>query len=329
MNKKINSIPLENILFWDIEVVREFETLEVDSEAFKLFRLKHRNRDTDEFLSDDEVFSLYNRLAGLNPTHNRIVCLSMGFVKDNTINLKSLTGTQSEIITQFSKVLNKGYIPCGWNIVKFDFPMLRLKAFQEGIVDYAPDNFNDAGKKEWAMTEVKYQTNIIDLMLQYQGSHYVPSTLAEACYLLNVPTSKDDIDGSQVSDVYYTEGIDRISTYCEKDVIACIHILQRMRGEELITNIVQRDGDTKKEPNVLEKLNKENYLSDAIKKEILAKLKEAKVTKKMRPHLEDIFISTYVKSDFSTEDSTATDDDETKEHKENEIKTLLDEYFKK
>ena len=49
----------------------------------------------------------------------------------------------------------------------------------------------------------------------------------------------------------------------------------------------------------------------------------------MRPQLEDILISAYVKSDFSTTDSTATDDKETAEAKELEIKTLLDEYFKK
>ena len=40
MNKKINSIPIEDILFWDLEVVREHENLEVGSEAFKLFRQK-------------------------------------------------------------------------------------------------------------------------------------------------------------------------------------------------------------------------------------------------------------------------------------------------
>ena len=58
------------------------------------------------------------------------------------------------------------------------------------------------------------------------------------------------------------------------------------------------------------------------KKEILDKLKSSKATKKMRPQLEDILISAYVKSDFSTTDSTATDDKETAEAKELEIKTF-------
>ena len=184
----------------------------------------------------------------------------MAFVKNNVINVKSLYGEQAEIITEFSKVLKKGYIPCGWNIVKFDLPILRVKAWQEGIVDFAPEAFNDAGKKEWAVTEVKYKTNVIDLMLFYQGSHYSSSTLGEACYVLGVDTPKDDIDGSKVSDVYYTEGVDRIKTYCEKDVVACVQLFQKMRGEEIITEIAYKNGDSKKEKSVLVRLAEENFI---------------------------------------------------------------------
>lgn len=329
MNNKINAIPIEDILFWDMEVVRESDELLPNSDAFHLFQHKHRNRETDELPTEQETIELYRRKAGLSSTHNKIVCLSMGFVKQGKIHVKSLTGSQFDIITEFSKVLSKGYIPCGWNIIKFDFPTLRIKAFQEGIIDYAPEQFNDAGKKEWAMSEIKYNVNMIDLMIQYQGTSYMSAALAEACYVLNVPTPKDDIDGSQVSDVFYAEGVERIATYCEKDVVACIHILQRMRGEDLTTEIVYKNGDDKKEIPVLTKLNRENYLSDSIKAEILKRLKSKKIAQKSRDKVEDILYSIYVKSSFSTEDSTATDDDETMQNKEREIKTLLDEYFKK
>jgi hypothetical protein len=46
---------------------------------------------------------------------------------------------------------------------------------------------------------------------------------------------KDDIDGSEVAKVYYEEkNIDRIITYCEKDVIAVAQILLRFRRQELL-----------------------------------------------------------------------------------------------
>jgi len=53
--------------------------------------------------------------------------------------------------------------------------------------------------------------------------------------VLGVPSPKDDIDGSEVAHVYYVENnIDRIITYCEKDVIAVAQIFLRLRREELL-----------------------------------------------------------------------------------------------
>jgi predicted PolB exonuclease-like 3'-5' exonuclease len=53
--------------------------------------------------------------------------------------------------------------------------------------------------------------------------------------VLGVPSPKDDIDGSEVARVFYEEkDIDRIITYCEKDVIAVAQIFLRLRSEELL-----------------------------------------------------------------------------------------------
>jgi hypothetical protein len=53
--------------------------------------------------------------------------------------------------------------------------------------------------------------------------------------ILGIPSPKGDIDGSQVAHVYYVDkDIDRIVTYCEKDVIAVAQIFLRMRREDLL-----------------------------------------------------------------------------------------------
>ena len=53
--------------------------------------------------------------------------------------------------------------------------------------------------------------------------------------VLGIPSPKDDIDGSEVANVYYVEkNIDRIITYCEKDVIAVAQVLLRFRREDLL-----------------------------------------------------------------------------------------------
>jgi hypothetical protein len=52
---------------------------------------------------------------------------------------------------------------------------------------------------------------------------------------LDVPTPKDDIDGSQVARVYYEEqNLERIVTYCQKDVLTVAQVMRRFRREPLI-----------------------------------------------------------------------------------------------
>ena len=44
-----------------------------------------------------------------------------------------------------------------------------------------------------------------------------------------IPTPKDDIDGSQVAQVYYGEhDLPRIAVYCEKDVVATAQVFLRL-----------------------------------------------------------------------------------------------------
>ena len=56
-------------------------------------------------------------------------------------------------------------------------------------------------------------------------------------HILGVPSPKDDIDGSEVRDVFYkNQDIDRIIRYCEKDTIAVAQIILRLRNEELLVD---------------------------------------------------------------------------------------------
>ena len=55
--------------------------------------------------------------------------------------------------------------------------------------------------------------------------------------MLGVPSPKDDIDGSEVANVFYKDkDIDRIATYCEKDVIAVAQIILKLRLQKLLTS---------------------------------------------------------------------------------------------
>ena len=49
--------------------------------------------------------------------------------------------------------------------------------------------------------------------------------------VFNIPTPKDDINGSQVARVYYEEkDLERIKNYCQKDVVAVARLYQKMHA---------------------------------------------------------------------------------------------------
>ena len=55
--------------------------------------------------------------------------------------------------------------------------------------------------------------------------------------LFNIPSPKDDIDGSEIAKVYYEEkNIERIKIYCIKDVITLVKIYQSLKGLEILTD---------------------------------------------------------------------------------------------
>ena len=53
--------------------------------------------------------------------------------------------------------------------------------------------------------------------------------------LFNIPTSKSDMDGSRVNEVYYREkDLRKIAEYCVGDVIAVAQLYLRLRGCPLV-----------------------------------------------------------------------------------------------
>ena len=92
-----------------------------------------------------------------------------------------------------------------------------------------PQKLDLFGKKPW---EVPH----LDTMEMWKFGDYKHFTsLKLLTNILQIPSPKDDIDGSQVAQVYYVDqDIDRIITYCEKDVIAVAQIMLKFRREDLL-----------------------------------------------------------------------------------------------
>ncbi|CAN5364803.1 3'-5' exonuclease [soil metagenome] len=231
----INSLNLENILFLDIETVPAFPSYEeVPQEWKKLWDKKAVLISKD---TDDTPESLYNR-AGIYAEFGKIICISVGFIKkldgQEQFRLKSFYGhDEKELLIGFAELLNRHFCKtehrlCGHNAKEFDFPWIARRMMIHGIK--IPVLLDTSGKKPW-------ETTHLDTMEMWKfGDFKNHTSLNLLAALFGVPTPKDDIDGSMVHKVYYEEkNLERIVTYCQKDVLTVVQVLKKFRGENLIS----------------------------------------------------------------------------------------------
>lgn len=228
----IEKINLENILFLDIETVPEAENFNVlDEEKKYLFDLKTQYQRKEEYTPEE----FYDR-AGIWAEFGKIICISVGYFTFKGdirhFRVTSFWGEEKKILTDFSNLLNSYFnqpqhIMCGHNAKEFDFPFIARRMVINQI--QIPNKLNLFGKKPWEVPHL----DTLEMWKFGDFKHY--TSLKLLTKVLNVPSPKDDISGSEVGHVYYVEkNIDRIITYCEKDVIAVAQIFLRLRREELL-----------------------------------------------------------------------------------------------
>jgi 3'-5' exonuclease len=67
------------------------------------------------------------------------------------------------------------------------------------------------------------------------GDYKNYTSLNLLAHTLGIPTPKDDIDGSMVWEVYWREhNLERIVTYCQKDVVTAAQVFLRLNNEAYI-----------------------------------------------------------------------------------------------
>ncbi|MCF6185529.1 MAG: ribonuclease H-like domain-containing protein, partial [Bacteroidales bacterium] len=116
---------------------------------------------------------------------------------------------------------------CAHNGKEFDYPYIARRMLINGIK--LPEILNLAGKKPWEINHL----DTLELWKFGDYKHYTSLELLTA--ILNIPTPKDDIDGSMVAEIYYKEkNLKRIAVYCEKDVVAVTQLFLRYKNQDLI-----------------------------------------------------------------------------------------------
>lgn len=226
------AIPVNNILFLDIETVPQFMSYQdLPGEWRVLWDLKAsyliRNKEAET------AESIYPR-AGIYAEFGRIVCISCGVLQGSgeqrKLVIKSFWGDDEALLLhQFSEMLNKWasdsskYL-CAHNGKEFDFPYLCRRLIINNLP--IPQILQLSGKKPW-------EVNHLDTLDLWKFGDYKSYTsLNLLAHSLDIPTPKDDIDGSRVWEVYWLEkNLGRIVAYCQKDVLTVAKIFLRMNGE--------------------------------------------------------------------------------------------------
>jgi len=221
------------ILFIDIETAPIYAKYEELPVALK----KHWDKKTRFIRLTEEQKNnsdkAYRDNAGIFAEWSKVICIGLGYYskKHEKIKTHAIYGRDEiELLTQLRSYLaqfrKKGNLKfCGHNIKEFDLPFLCRRFVIHSIP--LPDELQLAGLKPWENTH-------IDTMNLWRFGEYKRYTSLDLLAIsLGIPSPKMDIDGSQVAHVYYEEkDLDKIVSYCLRDVETTAKVYFRLKGEK-------------------------------------------------------------------------------------------------
>jgi DNA polymerase elongation subunit (family B) len=200
----------------------------------KLWEKKSKSLTKEDITPSD----IYDRSA-IYAEFGKIVCIGVGLItghpSEPKLRLKSFFGDDEKtILEEFAQLLNGHFGTdrhrlCAHNGKEFDFPYIARRMVIHGIkIPFLLDN---AGKKPW-------EINNLDTMELWKfGDFKSFVSLNLLANLFDIPTPKDDIDGSMVADVYYRDkDLPRIAVYCNKDVVTLVQVLLKLMNKAIIPN---------------------------------------------------------------------------------------------
>lgn len=231
----IARMALENFLVIDIETVSAQRAYHSLTEEWQHLWEEKVARTVPEEITPADY---YPQRAGVMAEFAKVVCISLGYFKrekgDYQFRVKSIFGhDEKELLKQFITTVNQleaannHWCFTGHNIKEFDIPFLCRRLLINGIS--IPPYLDFQNMKPW-------ETNMVDTFQYWRFGDYKNFTsLKLLAASLNVPSPKDDIDGSMVGQVYWEENnLERIAIYCQKDIVTVANIILRFKNLNLL-----------------------------------------------------------------------------------------------
>jgi predicted PolB exonuclease-like 3'-5' exonuclease len=217
-------------LFIDIETVPAFPELKGANAEFTKLYMQRFGHELENNIPEkhDNFEDHFTDKAGLYAEFGKIVCVSMGYIQEEKIKLKSFcSDNEKQILEGVAQTMGKATSLVAHNGKDFDYPWLCRRMIVNGVP--LPTLLQIQNLKPW---EVKLE-DTVDLWRF--GQLYHKPSLAILCYLFGIPSPKGGMDGSKVQDVFYKEkNYQKISDYCEGDVVALVNVYRKMNYQSLI-----------------------------------------------------------------------------------------------
>ncbi|MEO5968157.1 MAG: ribonuclease H-like domain-containing protein [Ferruginibacter sp.] len=230
----------ESLIVIDIETVSEFASYnDLSSNWKKLWEAKIK-KNLPEGVS---VEQFYVDRAGVMAEFSKIICISIGWVQTNDtpyLRIKSFSDTdEKELLINFIQGIksisakNIRWSFGGHNIREFDIPFICRRMLIHSLE--LPPFLKFQNMKPW-------EIDVFDTFQYWRFGDYKNYTSLDLlATALSVPTSKDDIDGSMIHNLYWIDdelqkqmNILRIINYCQKDIITTTNIIFKLKNMPLI-----------------------------------------------------------------------------------------------
>lgn len=250
---------IEDILFFDVETAHADYSFGEKSPLYDAWEYDHIKNVEDQ----KELIQLYMDTAPLYGEFGRIACITVGAVRGGKIILKTFDDKDEKVLLEgfmeaCSKFANNKTVLCGHNIIDFDIPFVMKRA----IINRVPLHilFDTAHLKPW-------ETSTLDTALLWKGTGWKKQSFISVLTSLGLPSPKETISGKDVGKVYWEEGVDKISRYCEGDVFSTINLFRALRYEDPLE---LADAPIETEQGIIDYL----YKGGAYTKEVKSKLEE-------------------------------------------------------
>ncbi len=233
----MNKSSLKNILFLDIETVSGVPKYDDLGDGLK--SLWDKKCSTPRFdLENHTVEELYEKKAAIFAEFGKVVVIGMGFIHSTENNTPELRlsalydNDEVRLLKNFKDLLENKFSPntvlCAHNGKEFDFPYICRRMTVLGIK--LPKILQISNKKPWEISH-------LDTMEMWKfGDRKAYTSLDLLANILNIPSSKELMDGGMVHEYYYNKNdLESIRDYCLSDVVALAQVFLKMNFLDTIS----------------------------------------------------------------------------------------------